>query len=96
MIDGVEILTLRQRKSATGDCYFTGRLGNAVVVMIRDDFERDVWKVIAGDLSQTNTRSTSPARAIAPPADAGDDDEGDHDEGDAGEESAFDELPADC
>jgi hypothetical protein len=97
MIDGVEILTLRQRRSATGDHYFTGRLGEAVVVMIRDDIERDVWKVIAGDPARANSHSTSPARALAPPpVDEGDSDDGDHDEGDEPrEESAFDELPAD-
>jgi hypothetical protein len=90
MIDGVELFQLRQRRSATGDTYFTGRLGNALVVMVRDDFERDVWKVIAGDPCQTRHERTAPARAIAPPAD-----EGDRDEGDASEENAFDELPAD-
>ncbi|QIG96296.1 hypothetical protein [Bradyrhizobium sp. 6(2017)] len=91
MIDGVELLTLRQRRSPNGDTYFTGRLGNAVIVMVRDDFERDVWKVIAGDPSLTRHNRPSPARAIAPPAH----DDGDCDQGDASEEGAFDELPAD-
>lgn len=88
--NGVELFQLRQRRSPTGDTYFTGRLGNALVVVIRDEVERDVWKVIAGDPCQTRDNRPSPARAIAPPAD-----DGDRDEGDASEESSFDELPAD-
>ncbi|WP_027523349.1 hypothetical protein [Bradyrhizobium sp. Ec3.3] len=94
MVDGIELFTLRQRRSATGDTYFTGRLGNAFVVVIRDEVERDVWKVIAADPNQTRDNRPSPARAIAPPADDGDRDEGDDDEGDAGD-NEFDELPAD-
>ncbi|OKO73036.1 hypothetical protein [Bradyrhizobium sp. NAS96.2] len=90
MIDGVELFQLRQRRTATGDTYFTGRLGNAFVVVIRDEVERDVWKVIAGDPSQARDDRPKPARAIAPPAD-----DGGRDEGDASEEGAFDELPAD-
>lgn len=84
MIDGVELFQLRQRRSATGDTFFTGKLGNAYVVVIRDEFERDVWKVIAGDPTRANTRSASPAPALAiAPADEGDDD-------------GFDDMPADC
>ena len=94
MIDGVELFQLRQRRSANGDTYFTGKLGNAAVVVIRDDFERDLWKVIAGDPFRANTRSTSAARAIAAPTDEGDDDDGDHDEGNTSDD-AFDELPSD-
>lgn len=90
MIDGVELFQLRQRRTANGDTYFTGKLGNAAVVVIRDDFERDLWKVIAGDPFQTRHDRASPARALAPPADDGDRDEGDDDEGDA-----FDNLPED-
>lgn len=90
--DGVEILILRQRKTAAGDAIFTGKLGGALVVLIRDDVERDVWRLIATDPARANTRNSgmSPARAIAPPADDGDPDEGDDDEGDA-----FDNLPED-
>jgi hypothetical protein len=94
MIDGVELFQLRQRRSPNGDVYFTGKLGNAAVVVIRDDFERDLWKVIAGDPFRANTRGTPPARAIAPPADDGDRDEGDRDEADEGNEG-FDDLPED-
>jgi hypothetical protein len=95
MIDGVELFQLRQRRSATGDTYFTGKLGSAAVVVIRDDVERDVWRVIAGDPFRANTRSTSAARAIAAPKDDGDRDEGDDDEGNATTDDAFDELPPD-
>jgi hypothetical protein len=93
MINGVELCQLRQRRSPNGDTYFTGKLGNAAVVVIRDDFERDLWKVIVGDPFRANTRSTSAARAIAPPADDGDDDEGNHDEGDS--DDGFDDIPTD-
>ncbi|MGY3584457.1 hypothetical protein ACVIGB_006485 [Bradyrhizobium sp. USDA 4341] len=96
MIDGVELFRLRQRRSTNGDCYFTGRLGNALIVVIRDTIERDVWRVIAGDPLQTRQDRPSAARAIAPPVDDdGDTDEGDRDEGDYSDEGAFDELPAD-
>ncbi|HEX7882957.1 MAG TPA: hypothetical protein VF499_09480 [Afipia sp.] len=95
--DGIELFQLRQRRSAAGDTYFTGRLGNALVVVIRDEVERDVWKVIAGDPLQTRQDRPLAARSIAPPAhDDGDRDEGDYsDEGEAGEGSRFDELPSD-
>lgn len=86
--NGVELFQLRQRRTATGDTFFTGRLGNALVVVIRDDIERDLWKVIAGDPCQTRNDRPSPARAIAPPAD--DSDDGDHDEGDMN-----DDIPED-
>jgi hypothetical protein len=92
--NGIELFELRQRRSADGSVFFTGKIGSAYVVMIRDQFERDVWKVIAGDPSQTNTRDTSPARAIAAaPADEDDDDDGDHDAGDA--DDPFDDIPED-
>lgn len=67
---GVELFQLRQRRSAAGDTFFTGRLGNAFVVVVRDEVERDLWKVIAGDPCQTRNDRPSPARAIAPPADS--------------------------
>lgn len=86
--NGLELFQLRQRRTATGDTFFTGRLGNALVVVIRDDIERDLWKVIAGDPCQTRNDRPSPARAIAPPAD--DSDDGDHDEGDMN-----DDIPED-
>ncbi|MCK1456676.1 hypothetical protein IVB36_38805 [Bradyrhizobium sp. 35] len=72
MIDGIEVTSLRQRRSPTGDTYFTGRLGSALIVLVRDDVERDVWRLIATDPSRANTRNdaVSPARAIAPPADS--------------------------
>lgn len=72
MIDGAEILSLRQRRSATGDTYFTGRMGAALVVLVRDDVERDVWRLIATDPSPGNTRNNavSPARLPARPADS--------------------------
>ncbi|MDA9510917.1 hypothetical protein XI09_40940 [Bradyrhizobium sp. CCBAU 11386] len=71
MIDGAEILSLRQRRSTTGETYFTGRMGAALVVLVRDDVERDVWRLIATDPSPGSTRNDAlaPARAIAPPAD---------------------------
>ena len=81
MIDGVELFTLRQRRSADGKTFFTGKLGTAAIVVVRDDFEPDVWKVIAGDPFRGDARSTSPARAVAPPVDDGDLDEGAFDEG---------------
>jgi hypothetical protein len=68
--DGVEFTTFRQRRSATGDTFFTGRLGSAFVIMVRDQFEHDLWRMIACDPSQSDSgRSPAPARAIAPPAD---------------------------
>jgi hypothetical protein len=88
--DGIELFQLRQRRTASGDAYFTFRFGNAFVVMVRDEFERDLWRAIACDPSRANSRDMSPARAVAPPAD-----DGDGEEGNASEESAFDELPAD-
>lgn len=71
MIDGIELSTLRQRRSPTGDTYFTGRLGNALIVLVRDDVERDVWRLLATDPSRANTRTDapSPARLQARPAD---------------------------
>lgn len=94
MIDGPEILSLRQRRSATGDTYFTGRMGAALVILVRDDVERDIWRLIATDPSPGNTRNNaaSPARLPARPADDSDLDEGDFDEGD---DDGLDELPAD-
>jgi len=70
--NGIELFNLRQRRSPAGDTYFTGKLGNALIVVIRDDVERDVWKAIACDPNQANTRNDrpSPARALAPPADS--------------------------
>lgn len=68
MIEGVELLQLRQRRNANGDTYFTGKLGNAAVIVVRDDFERDLWKVVAGDPFQTRHDRSSPARAEARPA----------------------------
>lgn len=65
MIDGVELFQLRQRRTANGDTYFTGKLGNAAVIVVRDDFERDLWKVVAGDPFQTRHDRPSPARADA-------------------------------
>jgi hypothetical protein len=85
--NGVELFQLRQRRSPTGDTYFTGRLGNALVVVIRDDIERDLWKVIAGDPCQTRDDRPSPARAIAPPAD---------DEGWYSDDSISDDVPDDA
>lgn len=69
--NGIELLQLRQRRTSTGDTYFTGRLGNALVVVIRDDVERDLWKVIAGDPTRANDRDDRAlrARAIGAPAD---------------------------
>ncbi|WP_156928941.1 hypothetical protein [Bradyrhizobium sp. th.b2] len=91
--DGIELFQLRQRRSASGDTFFTGRFGAAFVVLVRDEIERDLWRMVACDPTQTHSRDhgPSPARAIAPPID----DDGDRDEGDAGEEGAFDELPSD-
>jgi len=90
--DGVELFQLRQRRTSSGDHFFTFRLGAAFVVMVRDEFERDLWRAIACDPSRANSRDTSPARAIAAPADDGDD--GDRDEGDASDD-AFDDVPED-
>lgn len=91
---GIELSCLRQRRTATGDTFFTGRLGSALVVLIRDDVERDVWRLIATDPSQANTRNepVSPARLPARPADRGDLDEGNFDEGD---DDGMDDLPED-
>lgn len=88
--DGIELFQLRQRRTSTGDHYFTFRLGNAFVVVVRDELERDLWRAIACDPSRSSYRDqgVSPARAIAAPVDDGDSD-------DLTEESAFDELPAD-
>ena len=71
MIDGIELSSLRQRRSPTGDTYFTGRLGSALIVLVRDDVERDVWRLIATDPARANTRNeaSSPARLQARPAD---------------------------
>jgi hypothetical protein len=92
--NGVELFQLRQRRTSSGDHYFTFQMGSAFVVMVRDPIERDLWRAIACDPSQTNSRSTSPARAIASaPADEADCDDGDRDEGDAGD--PFDDIPED-
>ncbi|QHP69563.1 hypothetical protein EI171_21090 [Bradyrhizobium sp. LCT2] len=71
MIDGIELSSLRQRRNPAGDTFFTGRLGNALIVLIRDDVERDVWRLIATDPSRASSRSepVSPARLPARPAD---------------------------
>lgn len=71
MIDGIELSSLRQRRSPTGDTYFTGRLGSALIVLVRDDVERDVWRLIATDPSRASSRNepVSPARLPARPAD---------------------------
>lgn len=69
--DGIELFTLRQRRSAAGDIFFTGRFGNALVVLIKDEVERDVWKAIACDPSRANDRDDRAlrARAISAPVD---------------------------
>jgi len=93
--DGIELFQLRQRRSPDGDTYFTGKLGSAAIVVIRDDFERDLWKVIAGDPFQArDNRARSTARAIAAaPADEGDD-EGNYDEGDMDDDVSDDLIAA--
>ncbi|WJR74916.1 hypothetical protein [Bradyrhizobium sp. NP1] len=86
---GIELFTLRQRRSAAGDIFFTGRLGSALVVLIRDDVERDVWRAFACDPSRANDRDDRAlrARAISAPAD-------DHDDWNVVGEG-FDDLPVD-
>lgn len=92
MTDGVELFTLRQRRTSNGDHYFTTQIGAAFVVMMRDPIERDIWHAIACDPARANT-CDRPARAIAAaPVDGGDYDDGNHDEGD---DDGFDDIPAD-
>lgn len=73
MEGGIELFTLRQRRSASGDHYFTGRLGNALVVLVRDEIERDMWRAFACDPNRTNARNDTGmrARAVSAPADDG-------------------------
>ena len=68
--NGIELFTLRQRRSPSGDTIFTGRFGNALVILVRDEVERDVWKAFACDPNQANARNDTPlrARAISAPA----------------------------
>jgi hypothetical protein len=65
---GIELFTLRERQSAAGEVFFTGRLGNALIVLARDEVEPDVWKAFACDPNHATDRHDRAlgARAIAP------------------------------
>ncbi|WP_316185864.1 MULTISPECIES: hypothetical protein [unclassified Bradyrhizobium] len=84
MPGGIELFQLRQRRSATGDTYFTGRIGSALVIVVRDDVERDLWKAIACDPATSRDRPL--ARAISARAD---------DHGWYEDDSMNDEIPDD-
>ena len=85
--NGIELFQMRQRRTAAGDAYFTFRLGNAFVVMVRDKIERDLWRAVACDPDRANSRNEDVprARAISAP----------DNEGWYREDSVSDDLPSD-
>ncbi|MDH2341502.1 hypothetical protein [Bradyrhizobium sp. SSUT77] len=96
--DGIELLQFRQRRTASGDHYFTTQIGSAFVVMCRDPIERDLWRAIACDPSRAGSRNEAPApaRLTTRRADDGDVDEASFDEGNYGSEAELDDdLPED-
>ena len=65
---GIELFQLRERQTPNGDCYFTTQVGNALVIMVRDPIERDLWRAIATDPNRASNRNGgSTACAIAAP-----------------------------